>query len=37
MEETAQAVKPDSGTNSRSLLGTITGSLSSLPKPGFLK
>ncbi|KAF6773313.1 hypothetical protein AHF37_07993 [Paragonimus kellicotti] len=41
MEETAQAVRPESFSSpTRSLLGTITGSLSGLssnfPKPGFL-
>lgn len=37
MEETAQAVRPDLGSSpTRSILGTITGSLSGIPKPGFL-
>ncbi|CAI2723473.1 unnamed protein product [Schistosoma spindalis] len=37
MEETAQAVRPDIGSSpTRSILGTITGSLSGIPKPGFL-
>ncbi|KAH8853555.1 Calcium-dependent secretion activator 1 [Schistosoma japonicum] len=36
MEETAQAVRPDTGSSpTRSILGTITGSLSGIPKPGF--